>query len=84
MRDERGIDLTQSGQPRPYADSVDAGTVVADSEEEAREKLAKLCGVSKILGKQDKGSDWSCPYFSLFREDGPGKWQFRIIHEFTG
>lgn len=78
-----GIELTQCGQPRSYADSVYAGTVEAASESEAREKLAKMRHVPAIRDKQDK-EHWSSPYFTEFTMTEEGKWRFRIIEEYTG
>jgi len=78
-----GIELTQCGQQRPYADSVYAGTIEAASEADARAKLAAMRSVALILDHQDK-ERWSMPYFSLFRQVKPGKWAFRIVEEYTG
>ena len=78
-----GIELTQCGQVRPYADTVHAGTVEAADEADARSKLAAMRSVNVILDHQDK-ERWSTPYFSLFRQVEPGKWAFRIVEEYTG
>jgi hypothetical protein len=77
------IKLTQCGQPRPYADSIFAGTVEAQSEEEARKKLASMRHTTEILDKQSP-EEWSRPYFTSFRQAGPGEWAFRIVEEYTG
>jgi hypothetical protein len=73
---------TQCGQPRAYADSIYAGTVWADSEQEAREKLAKM-RYTEILDKQDK-ERWHLPYFTKFRAVKPREWEFSITEEYTG
>lgn len=82
MNTNNGIELTQCGQPRHYADSIYAGTVTAESEAEAREKLTKMRGVREILDRQDKDR-WSCPYFTEFDQVEPGKWKFHIVEEYT-
>ena len=83
MAEKDGIELTQCGQPRPYADSVYAGTVKAESEQEAKEKLAKMRHRKAILEKQDEVA-WSSPYFTQFVKIDEGKWKFTIIEEYTG
>ena len=80
---DNGIELTQCGQQGAYADSVYAGTVLAESEEDARSKLAKMRHAPLILDKQDR-EQWHRPYFTKFRESAPGKWEFRIVEEYTG
>lgn len=76
------IDLTRCGQPRPYADSVWEGTVTANSEQAARDKLAEMLYGEVILDRQDK-EFWSRPYFTRFTRIEDGKWEFRIVEEFT-
>ena len=83
MRNKHGIDLTQCGQLRPYADSEYAGTVDAKSEEDAKAKLAAWCQVDRIFDKRSR-ENWAAPYFKFFRLDEPGRWQFRIVEEYTG
>lgn len=78
-----GIQLTQCGQPRPYSDSIYAGTITAESEQVARERLAKMRHCKEILNCQSK-ERWSSPYFTEFIDVSPGKWRFRIIEEYTG
>lgn len=79
------IQLTQCGQPRAYADSIFAGSVWAESEAEAREKLQAMRGTTKpILDRQGKGDEWSRAYFTKFHHVGSGKWEFRIVEEYTG
>ena len=78
-----GIEFTQCGQPRPYADSIYAGVVTADSEDDARAKLAKMRGREAIFDKQDRDR-WSHPYFTTFSLIEPGKWRFHIVEEYTG
>lgn len=79
-----GIELTRCGQSRPYQDSVYAGTLVATDEAEARQKLAAMRHTKVILDKQDKGENWSSPYFTKFNAIGDGKWEFTIVEEYTG
>ena len=79
----KDIELTQNGQPRPYADSIYEGTVIAESEEEARSKLAEMRFVASIRDKRDK-EIWYAPYFTEFKQVESGKWKFRIIEEYTG
>jgi hypothetical protein len=78
-----GIKLTQCGQLGPYQDSVYAGTVTAESEEEARSKLAKMRFVGTILDRQD-AENWHRPYFTRFAKSGEREWTFRIVQEYTG
>ncbi len=78
------IKLTQCGQARPYADSIYAGTVQADTEQQARDDLQKMRGGNlPIYDKQDK-ENWHMPYFTEFREIEPGLWKFCIVEEYTG
>lgn len=83
MKSIEGIDLKQCGQPGPYQDSVYAGTVTAESEEEAKKKLAALRLVPEIFAKQDS-EKWSRPYFTKFAKAGDNTWEFRIVEEYTG
>ena len=78
MRDKHGIDLTQCGQPRAYADSEYVGTVEAESEEEAREKLVTMCHGAEILEKRSQGDDWHKHFFREFQITSPGIWKFHI------
>ena len=78
-----GIVLNQCGQPRPYADSIYSGTVTAESEEEAKGKLASMRHVPEILPKQDSVR-WSCPYFRSWRKINETTWGFVIVEEYTG
>ena len=78
----KGIELTQCGQPRPYADSIYAGTVIAETEEDARRRLAKLLHTDKILDKQS--AEWWRPYFTRFEKTEDNTWKFRIVREYTG
>jgi len=78
-----GIKLTQCGQLGPHQDSVYAGTVTAESEEDARRKLAKMRFVDAIFDTQDKDK-WSFPYFTRFEKTGEHEWTFRIVEEYTG
>ncbi len=82
MKDE-SIKLTQGGQFRPYADSVFAGTVTAETEADARAKLAKMREVDEIFDRQHP-EKWSFPYFTRFAQVEPNKWEFRIVEEYTG
>ena len=78
------ITLTQSGQSRAYGDTIYAGTVVAQSEEEARAKLQAMRGLNKpIYDKQDK-DDWAFPYFKRLTKAGDNEWAFVIVREYTG
>jgi hypothetical protein len=79
-----GIKLTQYGQSRPYASSIYVGTVSADSEESAKEKLAAMRRVNSILTKQDRGQDWSMPYFEKLSKTADNNWEFVIVEEYTG
>jgi hypothetical protein len=82
---DNGIKLTQCGQPRPYADSIYAGTVTAESEQEARDKLQEMRGTTRpILDKQGGGDDWSRSYFTKFRKSGESVWEFSITQPYTG
>ena len=81
--EEMGIELTQAGQPRPYADSVYAGTVKADTKEEARTVLSTWQRVETIPDRQDK-EKWSWPYFTKLRERETGLWEFTFVKEYTG
>lgn len=78
-----GISLTQCGQPHPYADLAYAGTVEADSEPQARERLAKMRSVDTILDQQD-AENWHMPYFREFVMIAPSVWQFWITEAYTG
>lgn len=78
------IKLTQSGQSRPYGNSIYEGTIQADTEQQARNDLQQMRGRNiPIYNKQDK-ENWHCPYFTEFREIEPGLWKFRIVEEYTG
>jgi len=78
------ITLTQGGQTRAYGDTIHAGSVTAQSEEEARAKLQAMCGLHKpIYDKQDK-DDWAFPYFKKFAKAGDSEWAFVIVQEYTG
>jgi hypothetical protein len=81
---DSSILLTQCGQAGPYQDSVYAGTVIADNEQDARAKLQAMRQVREpIFDKQD-AERWSFPYFTEFRQIEPHKWKFRIVEEYTG
>lgn len=78
------LNITQCGQPRPYADSIYEGTVEAAHEREAREALQKMrYRIKPIYDKQDK-KDWAHPYFVYFKEISPHLWAFKIIEAYTG
>ena len=83
MKGIEGITLKQCGQPRPYADSVYSGTVTAESEEEAKGKLALMRHVKAIFPKQDP-IRWSSPYFRSWHQIDETTWEFVIIEEYTG
>ena len=78
-----GIELTQCGQPWPYASAIHAGSVLAATEAEARKQLAAMRGVTEILDRQD-AVQWSRPYFTDFAQVQPGKWRFRIVTQYAG
>jgi hypothetical protein len=78
-----GIAYTESGQPYPYADRVYAGTVQADTADEARQHLARARCVGEIREYQDS-ENWHMPYFREFSQVSPGVWKFRIIEAYTG
>ena len=85
MSKNPNIKLIQCGQERAYGDSIYAGTIRAESEQQARDGLQEMRGTNKpILDKQDRGHEWSRPYFTEFREVEPGLWKFRIVEEYTG
>ena len=84
MSKNNRIKTTQYGQPRPYADSVYAGTIHAESEQQARDDLQLMRGASKPILDDRKGESWSRPYFTEFKEIEPGLWKFRIVEEYTG
>lgn len=68
-KSENGITLTQCGQPWPYADSIYAGTVVAESEEDAVSNLSQMRNVKNIPMSKDQ-VNWHSPYFERFEKTG--------------
>lgn len=83
-RNIEGLEMTQAGQPYPYKDSIYAGTIEAENEENARDKLKRMKGESRPLqDKQDK-ENWHWPYLDEFEKVEDGKWRFKIIEAYTG
>lgn len=83
MIEELKITLTQSGQLRPYGDSIFAGTVEADSEQEARDKLQKLRQSPNPIADKGHQGCWALAYIDELTEVSKGKWKFRIIEPST-
>ena len=75
--------VDNEGAPWPYADSIYAGTVVAESEEDAVSNLSQMRNVKNIPMSKDQ-VNWHSPYFERFEKTGENEWEFKIIEEFTG
>ena len=77
------ITYTDRGQPYPYADSVFAGTVEAETEAEARAILANMRFVESLPDRVD-AENWHMPYLERFKLVREGVWHFRVIERYAG
>lgn len=76
------ITWTQQGQPRPYADSIFAGTVTAESEADARVLIVKARYNNPIYNIGEP-CEWWQSRFTKFKMVESGKWEFSVTQPYT-
>ncbi len=78
------VTYTQEGQQHPYGDSIYAGTIAAETKEEARELLEESRDEhQRLLDKRGQGEDWWKTFLDRLEPDGPGQFAFRFISPST-
>lgn len=82
MKQIDGVEFTKSGQPRPYADHEYVGTVKAQDEREAKEKLKSY--FSGVIHQNWSREKWWEPFFKEFSQHSAGVWKFHVCKQYTG
>ena len=82
------VEITKSGQQKPYEDTIHEGTVKVYDEDgpkiwnDATAMQIVIPLINRYYDK-DKETEWYAPKLKIFKNVGPGEWKVRIETAYT-